>query len=92
MLYELPPLYGSYPNPTLHIHAFSKPDDYAGPPGFLFVEASLQNRLPFPSGYPPLAHLSDYTLRQLNGFVQFHQTGAGVFKTILTFRNFCVDP
>ena len=38
MLYELPPLYGSYPNPTLHIHAFSKPDDYAGPPGFLFVE------------------------------------------------------
>lgn len=61
MLYELPPLYGSYPNPTLHIHAFSKPDDYAGPPGFLFVEVSLQNRLPFLHGillwpiYQPIA-------------------------------------
>ena len=88
MLYELPPLYGSYPNPTLHIHAFSKPDDYAGPPGFLFVEVSLQNRLPFPAWYPPLAHLSAYSLMA----IQFHQTGAGVFKTILPFLHFCINP
>ena len=54
--------------PTLHIHAFSKPDDYAGPPGFLFVEASLQNRLPFPAWYPPLAHLSAYSLMAIEWF------------------------
>ena len=37
-------------------------------PGFLFVEVSLQNRLPFPAWYPPLAHLSAYSLMAIEWF------------------------